>query len=870
LRIKGRTLLHYEMLEKLGHGGMGEVWLARDTRLDRDVAIKVLPPEVAADPERLERFRREAKSVAALNHPNIVTIHSVEEAGDLPFFTMEYVEGTTLSHIIPKDGFDAERFLDLAIPIADAVSAAHESGITHRDLKPGNIMVSGRGQIKVLDFGLAKVSREEAREIPSDSHLETEFLTSEGQVLGTTPYMSPEQLKGKPVDQRSDIFSLGTILYAMATGKHPFLADSSAEVISSILSHHPPQVGEIREGLPEYLGGVIRRCLEKDPENRYQSARGLESDLLRLRNSVRSGGDPQTIVLSDSVKARKLGIPVSKWAVAALAVAAVAVAGGLLIDSLGSNPPAPLRTLAVMPFANLTGDADLDGLAEGMSAGLLNRLREQEGLQLMARSEAWNLRDRSPGDLAEEFGIGSVVAGEILKEGSRLECTVSLTDTATGLVLWSHTYTAPGGEIFGLQRVMASDLATFLSIPLSEDDRRRFARGSVGADQAFDFYVTGRRFLDSVDEFRGPDAAAENFRQALRLNPDFALAHAGLSEALWEIYLRDLDRAALEEAESHAEKAREIAPEMPQARLALARVYRTTGRHDDAVREVEAVLADHPRADEVQRELSRNYERAGDLENAEQALRAAASLRPGDWINWNVLGNFLADAGKYEEARDAYMKAAEVAPPDVLMPREKLATYHLQIGEIDTAIDIYESLPKPIRSPRLASNLATAYFFSDHPEKWPRAEENYLLAVRLSPQDPMYQTNLGDLYQRLDRPGEAQERYRLACELLEGWVAEDPDNPESLSNLAFYSAKSHDCSRATNLIPQLEEMLPDTGPNAHMLAYINALCGEEDAAIEALARAIALGESTALIRQEDEFRSLHDRPDFQALVGEVG
>jgi len=864
----GRMLLHYKILEKLGEGGMGEVWLARDTRLDREVAIKVLSPEVAADPERLERFRREAKAVAALNHPNIVTIHSVEEDGDVPFFTMEYVEGETLSGIIPKEGLDPGRFLDLAIPIADAVSAAHESGITHRDLKPGNIMVSGRGQLKVLDFGLAKVSREESKKVHSGSHLETEFLTTEGQVLGTTPYMSPEQLKGKPVDQRSDIFSLGTILYAMATGKHPFLADSSAEVISSILSHHPPEVSDIKDGLPDYLSGVIRRCLEKDPEARYPSARGLEEDLVKLRDGIRSGSEPQTEVISDSAKSvHRRAISVPRWALAVVAVVAVVIAGAMVIGRIGSKPPAPLRTMAVMPFANLTGDAELDSLAEGMSAGLLNRLREQEGLQLVGRSEAWNARGRSPSELAEELGVGSVVDGEILKEGSRLEATVNLTDTATGLVLWSHAYMAPGAEIFGLQRVMANDLATFLSIPLTEDDRRRFARDFQGADQAFDFFVTGRRFLDSVDEFRGPDAAVENFRQALRLKPDFALAHAGLSEALWEIYLRDLDRAALDEAEGHAEKAREIAPEMPEARLALARVYRTTGRHDDAVKEVEAVLADHPRADLVQRELSRNYERAGDLVNAEQSLRAAASLRPDDWINWNVLGNFLADAGKYEEARDAYVEAAEVAPPDVLMPREKLATYHLQIGEIDTAIDIYESLPKPIRSPRLASNLATAYFFSDHPERWPRAEENYLLAVRLSPQDPMYQANLGDLYQRLERPEEAQERYRLACELLEGWVADDPDNPESLSDLAFYSAKSHDCARAMTLVPQLEAVLPDTGPSAHMLAYINALCGEDDAAIEALTRAIALGESTELIRQEDEFGSLRNRPDFRALVG---
>ena len=204
------------------------------------------------------------------------------------------------------------------------------------------------------------------------------------------------------------------------------------------------------------------------------------------------------------------------------------------------------------------------------------------------------------------------------------------------------------------------------------------------------------------------------------------------------------------------------------------------------------------------------------------------------------------------------------------MPREKLATYDLQVGEIDAAIDIYESLPKPIRSPRLASNLATAYFFSERPNRWEKAEENYLLAVRLSPQDPMYQANLGDLYERLERPDEAQERYLLACELLETRVADDPDDPQLLSELADYSASAKNCDRAMALVSQLKDLLPDTGPNAHSLAYTYALCGDSDAAMEALTRAVALGESVELIRQEDEFRSLHDRADFQALVGGAG
>jgi Flp pilus assembly protein TadD/TolB-like protein len=506
-----------------------------------------------------------------------------------------------------------------------------------------------------------------------------------------------------------------------------------------------------------------------------------------------------------------------------------------------------------VPFANLTGDAELDHLADVMTAGLTNRLREEQGLQVLGTSKAGE--------------PGSVVEGEVLKDGSRLASAVRLTDTATGVVLWSHTYSAPGGELYGLDRVMAGDLASFLSIPLTAEDRRRLASDPGGADQALDYYVTGRRFLAEVDALRGPDSAAENFRQALRLDPDFALAHVGLSEALWETYLRDLDRGALEEAERHAGEALRLDPELPEARLALARILRSTGRHDAAAAEIEAALADHPRADEVQRELGRTAERAGELAEAERSLRAAASLRPGNWINWNTLGDFLARSGRYDEAREAYEQAAEAAPAEVSMPREMLATYTLQVGEVEAAIELYESLPRPIRSPRLASNLATAYFFSERPDKWQRAEENYLLAVRLNPQDATCQANLGDLYQRLERPEEARQRYGTACGLFESRFADDPENPALMSELAFTSAKAGRCDRALALMPRLAELLPDTGPNAHQVAYIYALCGQGDAAVAALARAIAHGEPVELIRQEDEFRSLRTRADYQALVG---
>jgi len=863
----GRKLLHYEILRKLGEGGMGEVWLARDSKLDREVAIKILPPEMVSDQERLERFQREARAVASLNHPNIVTIHAVEEADGVPFFAMEFVEGGTLSSLIPDEGLPPAVFLNLAIPIADAVSAAHERGVTHRDLKPGNIMVDDRGRLKVLDFGLAKLQGGAATKKNSDSHLDTEFITGEGKILGTTPYMSPEQLTGRAVDQRSDIFSLGTIFYTMATGKHPFSADSSAEVISSILNHHPPVVSEVKGDLPSPLGGLVRRCLEKDPDRRYQTSHELLDELVGLRRAVDRGDsqtDPATEKLTVVRHSPRLFFRLGLAAVAVIALAMTA----FLIGRVGTTSEPELRSLAVLPFANMTGDAELDHLAEALSAGLISRLREVEGLKVVGRSEAWSTRDASPAELRDSLGVGAVVDGEILKQGSSLRHLVNLTDAATGFVLWSHTYSTSGDNIYHLQQAIAGDLAVFLSIELTVEDRRRLAGDASGAHLAFDYYVKGQRFLDEVDDPRGPDAAADNFRQALRINREFALARVGLSEALWQIYIRDLDRGALEEAEEHALTARDLDPELAAAHVALARIYRTTGRHDAAIEEIEGALADHPRPDEAYRELGRSYARVGDLEEAERALRAATSLRPDDWTNWNELGNFLAKSGSYDESREAFERAAELAPPDVSMPREKLATFSLQVGDFDTAIDIYERLPGPIRNPRLAANLGTAYYFSDRPDKWTKVEEYYLAAVRLNPRDAMYQANLGDLYRRLGRGEEAQGRYLRACGLLEERVVDDPNDPRLLSELADYSAKANDCERALNIASRLQTLLPETGPAAHQMAYIYAMCGEDDAAVQALARAIKLGEPAEIIRQEDEFANLRGRQDFVALVGD--
>ena len=282
----GRTVAHYRVLDKLGKGGMGDVYLAEDTRLHRRVAVKVLPPATAAEPEHLERFAREAKTLAGLNHPNIVTIYSVEEEGDERLLVMELIEGRTLAEVIPSGGLDEERFFELAVPLADALTAAHERGVIHRDLKPSNVMITDEGRVKVVDFGLAKLRREaEAREqtVVLDSD-----LTEEGRILGTYPYMSPEQLKGKPVDHRSDIFSLGVVLYEMATGERPFGGETSADLISSILRDTPPPAHERNRELPRHLDRILSHCLERDPDRRFQTAKDLRNELQSLHRELHS------------------------------------------------------------------------------------------------------------------------------------------------------------------------------------------------------------------------------------------------------------------------------------------------------------------------------------------------------------------------------------------------------------------------------------------------------------------------------------------------------------------------------------------------------------------------------------------------------
>ncbi len=860
----------YRLVEEIGRGGMGVVWKALDTRLGRHVALKLLSEENTSDPERLKRLEHEARTVASLNHPNIVTLFSVEEVDGQHFITMELVDGKSLAELIPPHGLTLEQFFDLAVPLADALGAAHERGVVHRDLKPANVMVDAAGRVKVLDFGLAKLRPDsestDAAELPTASQ---KLLTQEGFAMGTVPYMSPEQLQGRELDKRTDLFSLGVVLYEMATGARPFQGHSSAELISAIMRDSPPSVTELRTGYPNHVGRIIRHCMEKSPDLRYQNAKDVRNELVGLRSELSSG---QLARRATSAAARPVAPPRPRRALLRPAIAAsLLLAGAAALWwalTPGDAADGHSSAVAVLPFTNLTGDPGRDYLSAGISAGLITQLSEISGIQVVGRAAAWSpdRDDATPAERARRLGVGAFLEGELQQEGERLRVDVKLTDAGSGLVLWSEGFHGAADGLIALQREITGKLATVLAIPLSTKERRRMARDPTGSFKAYELFIRGHQALREGEGRDAMDGASELFRQAIRLDDAFALAHAGLSEARWRSYLYDRVSEKLGEAEREARRALELDPELPAAQVALARVLRSTGRYAASIDELNKVLANHPKPDEAQRELAASYVRVGDLEQAESCLRAAAALGDRDWFNWNALGAFLHELGRYDEARQAFEQAATLAPEDVAVPHENLVALTVLQGRFDEAIAAYERMVVPIRDATLASNIGTAYYFSDRADRLERAEEYYRLAVQFAPGRAVMRRNLADLYLDQGRREDALHNYREALRIVEQQLRDDPENLTLRLDRALYSAKGDDCAGAASQTDALEPELPRTANNLHRLAHVHALCGRNEQALGAIEAAIALGFSREIIRQESEFAGLRDTPAFVALV----
>ncbi|MCH7780875.1 MAG: protein kinase, partial [Acidobacteria bacterium] len=724
----GSTLKHYKILKLLGKGGMGEVYLATDTHLDRQVALKTLPVDVARNPERRARFEREAKTVAALNHPNIVTIYSVEDHEGVGFITMELVEGKSLAELIPAGGLPLSRVFDIAIPLADALAVAHRKGVTHRDIKPGNVMINDEGRVKVLDFGLAKLAESVSDGEGEQTHLPTATaaVTAEGKILGTVAYMSPEQAEGKTVDSRSDIFSLGVVLYEMLTGNRPFHGDTPISTITSIMRDTPPPVGELKPGLPRHVARIVERCLAKQPDRRYQAALDVRNELEGLRSEIDSGqmeavsSTPTTppspashtttspisgasfppgmadSQMSTSIPPAQATQRSKTLLVAGLVVGAVliAAAASVLWPRLQTTPSGGAATvvddksIAVLPFTNMSDDKENEYFSDGLAEELLNRLSRVPELRVAARTSSFHFKGHTGdvSEVAQQLNVATILEGSVRRVGDRVRVTAQLIKASDGFHLWSEVYDRQLDDIFGIQDEIATQVVEALKITLLGDDAQRLATRPTDSVEAYDAYLLGHRRMRNrrADELK---QAAQYLQRAIDLDPGFALAYVGQAEVVMHLSAYGtLSRGEMfERMESLLDKAMELDDQLGEVYAMRANLRMSRFDFDGAIADFERAI-----------ELNPNYAMAymwygrlmisRDPERSLSLFRQALELDPlSPLIHVNIAGH-LERAGEYEEALKSYQRAVEIDPGFAIGYGAIASLYEDVFGRLDEAI----------------------------------------------------------------------------------------------------------------------------------------------------------------------------------------
>jgi non-specific serine/threonine protein kinase len=717
----GETVAHYRINAQLGSGGMGVVYQAEDTRLRRQVALKFLPEELAQDAHTLERFKREAQAASQLNHPGICTVYDIDEHEGQPFISMELLEGETLSQRIHRGPVELSALLETGVQITDALESAHAKGIVHRDLKPANIWINTRGQAKILDFGLAKVERVRAAvKGPMDSSAPTAAqpgdLTRAGATLGTVSYMSPEQARGQVTDARTDLFSLGTVLYQMATGALPFKGETSAVIFEAILNREPPPVGESNPALPPSLQQILAKALEKDRHLRYQTATELKTDLMRLKRDLDSGG--------------RSGADLSK--------------------SRGGTPRPAAKTIAVLYFENLSGVKEDEYLRDGVTEDIITELSKIKGLQIFSRPTVLTYRDKpvTAGQIGQQLGAAYVLSGSLRRAGARLRINAQLVDTSTDFPLWSERYDRQMEDVFELQDEIARKIAEALRVTLSPQEQEALAAKPTENLQAYEHYLRGKSFARRLTR-QDLEFALQMFENAVALDPDFALAHAAIANASAQYHLHfERTPAWLERAIAASQRASALGKDAPEIDAAEAWILYTEEKYDEAIQRIRDVIRRKADCEGAYYLLLRALFAAGRHQEVADLAEDAIAASGEDYNIYVPIQNALGALGKKDPLNN------------VVQQRIQLLESHLK------------RVPEDARGRTL---LATDYAYLQRADD---AVREATLAMTLRPNEAVILYNVACVFCQIAKKDEALDALKKAWHAgfkEPSWARNDPD-----------------------------------------------------------------------------------------------